>query len=97
MFLCQFQDIFGQPYTGIHQYRIYFDKYDFAIIDIILTIICSAIFSYVYNTSFIITLCILFLLGIIVHYIFCVQTTLHKILFIYPNKCEIHSPLMHSV
>jgi fatty acid desaturase len=75
--LCKYKDALGKPKTGIHSYRIF----NIAIADVIMTIIASLIISYFFKFNFWITLIILFLLGIILHRIFCVKTTVDKILF----------------
>ena len=77
MILCKYKDIFGEPNTGLHKYRIK----DIAIVDILALLISSYIISYKYNICIIKTIIILFLLGIILHRIFCVRTTIDKIIF----------------
>ena len=75
--LCKYKHIFGIPGKGLHKYRIF----NIAIIDVVLTIILAIIISYLLKINFIITLIILFLVGIIMHRIFCVRTTMDKLLF----------------
>jgi hypothetical protein len=75
--LCKYKHIFGIPGKGLHKYRIF----NIAIIDVVLTIILAIIISYLLKINFIITLIILFLVGIIMHRIFCVRTTIDKLLF----------------
>lgn len=77
MSLCKYKDALGKPNKGIHKYRIF----NIAIVDVIMTIIGAWIISWIFNFSFWITLLILFLLGIILHRIFCVKTTVDNILF----------------
>ena len=77
MSLCKYKDALGRPNKGIHKYRIF----NIAIVDVIMTIIGAWIISWIFNFSFWITLLILFLLGIILHRIFCVKTTVDNILF----------------
>ena len=74
---CPFRDILGRPNEGIHSYRLF----NLAIVDIILTIIGSIIISKVFNYNFLMVLLILFVLGIILHRIFCVNTTINKFIF----------------
>jgi len=69
----------GEPDKGIHSYRLF----GVAIADVIMTIIAAAAISYFRKQSFIQTLLFLFLLGIVLHRIFCVRTTIDKLLF--PN------------
>ena len=77
MNLCKYKNIFGRPKEGVHSYRLF----NIAIVDVVLTIIFSMIISYIFKTNIWITLIILFLLGIILHKIFCVRTTIDKLLF----------------
>ena len=75
--LCKYKDALGIPKKGIHSYRLF----GVAIADVIMTIIGAFIISYIFNLNFKYTLVILFLLGIFLHRIFCVKTTLDKLLF----------------
>ena len=74
MNLCKYKDIFGKPKEGVHSYRLL----NIAIIDTILTIIIGYLISKYFKIKFIYILIILFILSIIVHKIFCVETTLTK-------------------
>jgi hypothetical protein len=75
--LCPYKNLFGKPGEGAHKYRIL----DIAIIDLALTIISAYLISRYYNQDFKIILTILILLGIIMHRLFCVKTTIDKLLF----------------
>ena len=77
MNLCKYKDALGKPDVGIHSYRIF----NIAIADVIMTFIGAFIISYFYNISFVKTSIFLFILGIILHRIFCVKTTIDKLLF----------------
>ncbi len=77
MNLCKYKDALGKPGVGIHSYRIF----NIAIVDVIMTFIGAFIISYFLNISFIRTSIYLFILGIILHRIFCVKTTIDKLLF----------------
>jgi len=77
MNLCKYKNILGKPNKGIHSYRIF----NIAIADVIMTFIASFLISYFFNFPFFIILIILFILGIILHRIFCVKTTIDKLLF----------------
>ena len=70
-------DIFGQVNQGIHSYRLF----GLAIVDVIMTIMGSYVISYVFRVSFLYTLCIVFIIGIILHRYFNVRTTIDKMLF----------------
>lgn len=74
---CQYKDLFGKPKEGIHKYRLF----GIAIFDVIVTILVSILIAYIFNLNLWITLITLFLIGIIVHRIFCVRTTIDKLLF----------------
>ncbi len=75
--LCKYKDILGVPGEGAHSYRIF----NIAIVDVILTILVALLISYFFKFNFWYTLIILFLLGIIMHRLFCVRTTIDKLLF----------------
>lgn len=77
--LCKYKDILGKPNQGIHSYRLF----GVAIADVTMTIVAAFIFSKIFHYNFWYTLIILFLLGIFLHHIFCVRTTIDKLLF--PN------------
>ena len=77
MYLCKYKNALGEPKKGIHSYRIF----NIAIADVVMTIILAYIISYFMKISFIYVLICLFIVGIILHRIFCVQTTLDKLLF----------------
>ena len=77
MDLCKYKNILGVPGQGPHSYRIF----NIAIVDVLLTLILAYILSYIYNISFVKTSIILFILGILLHRIFCVKTTIDKLLF----------------
>jgi hypothetical protein len=77
MNLCKYKNILGEPGKGIHSYRLF----GVAIVDVIMTIIAAYIISYFYKYSFIYVLLILFASGIVLHRLFCVRTTVDKLIF----------------
>ena len=77
MNLCKYKDIFGEVGKGAHSYRIF----DIAIVDVISTIVIAFIISKLFKVDFIKTMIGLFILGIIMHRLFCVRTTIDKLLF----------------
>jgi hypothetical protein len=77
MFLCRYNKLFGNPNKGIHKYRIL----NIAIVDLVMTIILSYVISKIINRSFMIILLFMFILSVFVHYIFCVNTSVMKLLF----------------
>lgn len=77
MNLCKYKNILGVPGQGPHSYRIF----NIAIVDVLLTLILAYIISYIYKISFMKTSITLFILGILLHRVFCVRTTIDKLLF----------------
>jgi hypothetical protein len=77
--LCKYKNIFGKVGEGLHSYRLF----NIAIVDVISTIFVAYLLKiYIFpQRSFLKITIILFLLGIILHRIFCVKTTLDKIIF----------------
>jgi hypothetical protein len=75
--LCKYKDALGIPDKGIHSYRLF----GVAIVDVIMTIIGALIISFFFKYNFIYTLTCLLLLGVYLHHIFCVRTTIDKLLF----------------
>jgi len=75
--LCKYKDIFGKPKQGAHSYRIF----NIAIVDVLLTILAAYILSILTGYNIIYTTIFMFILGIISHRIFCVRTTIDKLLF----------------
>lgn len=75
--LCEYANIFGKPHEGPHSFRIF----NLAIVDILATIIAAFLLYHYCKTNFLKTLVILFLLSIIFHRLFCVRTTVDKLLF----------------
>jgi hypothetical protein len=79
MNLCKYKNSLGIPGKGIHSYRFM----GVAIADVIMTIIGALIISFFIKKPFLLVLVVLFILGIILHRLFCVRTTIDKLLF--PN------------
>jgi len=75
--LCKYKDIFGKPNQGAHSYRIF----NIAIVDVLLTILAAYLLSIFTGYKMVYTLIFMFILGIISHRIFCVRTTIDKLLF----------------
>ena len=78
--LCKYKNIFGEPGTGVHKYRIA----GIAIVDVIVTILFGLLISYFSGWSIYTILIILFISGIVFHRLFCVKTRIDKLLF--PNE-----------
>ena len=73
---CQYKNIFGKPGEGIHSYRIF----NIAIFDLLGTILVAILIAYLTKTNVWLVFFILFLIGILLHYLFCVDTTVNKFL-----------------
>jgi hypothetical protein len=74
--LCDYKNALGVPGKGVH-----FHVFGFAIMDTIMTIIGGALLAYIFKWNYFWTIFILFLIGILLHRIFCVSTTIDKLLF----------------
>lgn len=79
MSLCKYKNIFGKPGTGVHSFRVF----NIAVVDVLLTILLAFFISKAFHLRFDITLIACFISGIILHRLFCVRTTIDKLLF--PN------------
>ena len=77
--LCKYRNALGVPGKGAHSIRLG----GVAIVDVIMTLLGAYIIAYFTRTSFAWTAAGFFLLGIILHRLFCVRTTIDKLLF--PN------------
>jgi hypothetical protein len=87
--LCKYRNALGVPGKGAHSIRLGGVAVSgvavggVAVVDVILTLVGAYIISYYARTSFAWTAAGFFLLGIILHRMFCVRTTIDKLLF--PN------------
>ena len=83
MSYCTYQNIFGAPNTGLHSYRIY----NIAVIDVIFTFIFAYFIQIIIehclsiHVNYFYVCILLFLFGIVCHRLFCVKTTIDKLLF----------------
>ena len=75
--LCKYKDALGIPGEGVHSIRVL----NIAIVDVFLTILVAFLIWLVLRKNFWIILLVFFLLGIILHRIFCVRTTIDKLIF----------------
>jgi len=67
---CSYKYLFGIPGTGIHKYRFL----GTAIVDYIGTILLAMIVTKITKVPLVITTIFMFLLGILLHYLFCLRT-----------------------
>jgi hypothetical protein len=74
---CKYKYIFGKPSEGVHSIRLF----DLAVIDVIMVIIGGLFIAHYFNYNKYKVIGILFLIGIISHRLFCVRTTVDKLLF----------------
>ena len=74
---CRFAKMFGSPNEGVHAHRFA----NIAVVDVVATIILGAIVAFFTKWSFWTILFCLFLLGIVAHRVFCVRTTIDRLLF----------------
>ena len=77
MDLCKYKNALGKPGKGIHKYRLF----GVAIMDVIMTIIGAFLISFFFKLPFWKCLITLFISGILLHRLFCVRTTIDKLLF----------------
>ena len=78
MTLCKYKDLFGKVGEGAHAYRVG----NIAIVDVLGTILIAwVIHFFLPQYKFITILLASFLAGIIAHRLFCVRTTIDKLLF----------------
>ena len=76
--LCHYKDLFGEIGKGVHSYRIF----NIAIVDVILTILLAFIIKlFIPKYNYLLILLLLFCFGIVLHRVFCVKTTIDKLLF----------------
>lgn len=86
---CRYSNIFGAPNTGPHKKRINIFGTKFAHIDVVMTIALIFFLTFVlfkigtvyefFRNLFVTTICVL-VITIAIHKLFCVDTTLNKLL-----------------
>jgi uncharacterized membrane protein YcaP (DUF421 family) len=69
--------MFGEPRKGVHSIRVF----DIAIVDVILTIVIGLIISKFTHMNIWLVILALFLLSIVAHKIFCVDTKVTQMIF----------------
>jgi len=79
---CKYKNMFGKPGEGVHSIRLF----DIAIIDVAFTFLFAYLLKKLgldifKNTSVYIIFAYLMLLSLVIHKIFCVETTLTKFIF----------------
>lgn len=74
---CQYKDLFGAAGEGVHSYRLF----GLAIVDVVLTILGAMLIAWATRWPLFPTMLGLFALGILAHRVFCVRSTVDKLLF----------------
>lgn len=74
--LCQYRNVLGEPGKGVH-----FHVMGVAVVDLTMTIVASVLIAKLTGYRFLPVFLILMLLAIVLHRIFCVNTTLNKLIF----------------
>ena len=79
MTCCAYAALFGAPRTGLHAARL--PGLDVAAIDVGATVLAAAVLSPALGVCFARTLAALLAAGIVLHRLFCVRTTVDRLLF----------------
>ena len=74
---CEYRDVLGKVGEGVHSVRVA----NVAILDVAGTFALALLVSWGFGISYWIALALTFLLGILLHRLFCVPTTLDNLLF----------------
>lgn len=79
MWFCKYRYMLGKPKEGIHSIR----YLNISIIDVLLTILLAKFIQYYFmkEENIWLILFLTFILGIFMHRLFCVRTTIDKLLF----------------
>ena len=75
--LCEYKNIFGLPNEGFHKKRFL----SMAFYDLLGTVLISMIISHVFSYNVIVVFVLLMIITILVHRLFCVNTTINKKIF----------------
>jgi hypothetical protein len=80
---CKYSGIFGEPGKGVHSIRLF----NFAVVDVVSTIILAIVTNFIiygtkgtYTSLLVITIT-WFIIGILLHKLFCVKTNIDKVIF----------------
>lgn len=77
MDLCKYKNIAGKEGQGLHSVRLF----NVAILDVIGTVAIGVILAKIFKWNVWLTLGALFIIAIIMHRLFCVNTTINKLIF----------------
>ena len=75
--LCSYKNLFGAPDTGAHSIRFM----GLAVVDVALTILAGLLIAWFFEWPTLYVVGAVFLLGIFLHWLFCVRTTIDTLLF----------------
>lgn len=75
--LCSYRHIFGKEREGVHSIRLF----DIAVIDLLLTIAGAWLIARAFKWNFWLVLVVVLLVGIVMHRLFCVNTTINTKIF----------------
>ena len=77
--LCKYKDMLGKAGTqeGLRKYRIF----GIAILDTTVVIIVALLIARLFRLPYITTIIVIFILGIFIHKLFCVNTALNVMIF----------------
>lgn len=73
---CEYKDLLGEPGKGVHTHFM-----GVAWRDTVMTIIGGLLIALVFKFNVLYTIIAVFIIGILFHRLFCVRTTVDKILF----------------
>ena len=73
---CKYKDIFGEPNKGAHSIRVF----NLAVVDVVLTLLLAWVIMYYSEKNYWVILFILIIIGIFLHWLFCVNTKLNSLL-----------------
>jgi hypothetical protein len=74
---CKYKDMFGKPNTGIHRHRVL----GVAIMDVLPTLLIALLVAWFFGLPYGWTIVAFFAAGIAAHRLFCVRTTVDRMLF----------------
>jgi hypothetical protein len=74
MDLCKYKDILGKPREGMHSIRLF----DISVVDIILTLFLGLFLAKIFKLTKFNGILLAFILSIVFHKLFCVETTFMK-------------------
>lgn len=74
---CKYRHIFGVEKEGVHSLRLL----NIAVVDMVLTIILAFVLALYFRQSFLLIFVLLMVIATLLHWAFCVETTITKVVF----------------